>query len=211
MSQLFVKICGISTSDAAAAVADSGADAIGFVFAPGSPREVSAEQARSLIAELPNLIETVGVFRKQPIDTVLRIARSAGISTVQLHGDETDAEFDRLRAEGFDTIRAISIDEYRRLSRAARVRPADRLLIDAVTPGGGIAFDPALLAGESPKGAWILAGGLTPHNVAELVRTVRPGGVDVSSGVEISRGVKDAGLIRAFVSEARAASLGNSR
>jgi len=154
MSQLFVKICGISTMDAAVAVADSGADAIGFVFAPGSPREVTAEQARVLASELPPSIDTVGVFRNQPIDTVLRTAANAGLRTVQLHGSETDAEFDRLRAEGFDAIRAISIDDYLRLS---------------------------------------LAGAVRPH------------GVDVSSGVEISRGVKGPSLIRDFVAAARAA------
>ncbi|QYH35164.1 phosphoribosylanthranilate isomerase [Salinibacterium sp. M195] len=205
MSQLFVKICGISTMDAAAAVADSGADAIGFVFAPGSPREVAPEQARLLQTALPPSIETVGVFRNQPIDTVLRTARLAGVATVQLHGDETDAEFDRLRAEGFDTIRALSIDDYLRLTNAGQLRSVDRLLIDAVTPGGGAAFDPAPLLDAAPVDFWILAGGLNPQNVAELVRSVRPGGVDVSSGVEASRGVKHPALIRRFVAEARSA------
>jgi phosphoribosylanthranilate isomerase len=205
MSQTFVKICGISTMDAVAAVADSGADAIGFVFAPGSPRQVTDDQARSLMTELPSSIETVGVFRNQPIDVVLRTASSAGLTTVQLHGDETDAEFDRLRAEGFATIRALSIDDYRRRALSGEVRPDDRLLVDAVTPGSGATFDAALLAGATPAGFWILAGGLTPGNVAELVRAVGPSGVDVSSGVESSRGVKDPGLIRAFVEAARTA------
>lgn len=190
--------------DAAAAVADSGADAIGFVFAAGSPRQVSAEQARSLTTELPPAVETVGVFRNQPIEEVLRTASSAGLATVQLHGKETDAEFDRLRAEGFGTIRAISIDEYRRLALAGELRSEDRLLVDAVTPGGGETFDTSLLVQAPPSGAWILAGGLTPHNVAALVRAVGSPGVDVSSGVEVSRGVKDAGLIRAFVASVRA-------
>jgi len=205
MSRTFVKVCGISTTDAAAAVADSGADAIGFVFAPGSPRLVTAEQARSLAADLPSSMETVGVFRDQPINAVLHTAASAGLTTVQLHGGETDAEFDRLRAEGFDTIRAISIEDYRRLALAGQVRTNDRLLIDAVTPGGGTTFDPSLLVDAPPPGFWMLAGGLTPQNVGELVRTVHPPGVDVSSGVEVSRGVKDPDLIRAFVAAARSA------
>jgi phosphoribosylanthranilate isomerase len=205
MSRTFVKVCGISTADAAAAVVDSSADAIGFVFAPGSPRLVTVEQTRSIAAGLPSSIETVGVFRNQPIDTVLRTASRAGLTTVQLHGGETDADFDRLRAEGFDTIRAISIDDYRRLALAGQVRPNDRLLVDAVTPGGGTSFDPALLVDTPPSGFWMLAGGLTPHNVGELVRTVHPPGVDVSSGVEASRGVKDPELIRAFVDAARSA------
>ena len=203
---MFVKICGISTADAAAAAVDSGADALGFVFAPGSPRTVTAEQVRALISELPEACETVGVFRNQPIDEVLHTASRAGVSTVQLHGDDTPDDFERLRAAGFATIRALSIDGYRRLASAGGSAPGtDRLLIDAVVPGSGATFDPALLAGAPPEGFWILAGGLTPHNVAELVRTVRPGGVDVSSGVESSRGVKDPGLIRAFVDAVRAA------
>lgn len=205
MSQIFVKVCGITTTDAAAAVADSGADAIGFVFASGSPRRVTAEQVRSLATELPSSVETVGVFRNQPIDEVLRTASSAGLATVQLHGKETEAEFDRLRAEGFGTIRAISIDDYRRLVLAGEVRPDDRLLVDAVAPGGGETFDTTLLEQAPPSSFWILAGGLTPHNVSERVRTVSPPGVDVSSGVEVSRGLKSPDLIRAFVDAVRGA------
>lgn len=206
MSGTFVKICGITTTDAAAAAVDSGADAIGFVFASGSPRMVTAGQARSLAAELPSSLETVGVFRNQPIDDVLRTARRAGVTSVQLHGNEGEDDFDRLRAEGFDTIRALSIDSYRRLASAERAQlRADRLLLDAVAPGSGTTFDTTLLVGAHPEGFWILAGGLTPRNVAELVRTVRPGGVDVSSGVESSRGIKDPGRIRAFIEAVRAA------
>jgi phosphoribosylanthranilate isomerase len=205
VSAIFVKICGIMTADAAAAAVDSKADAIGFVFAPGSPRELTAKTARSLAAELPSWIETVGVFRNQPIDVVLRTASHVGLTTVQLHGDEHDAEFDRLRAEGFDTIRALSIDDYRRLTLAGGVRSDERLLVDAVTPGSGATFEPSLLAGLVLTDFWILAGGLTPHNVAELVRRVHPGGVDVSSGVESSRGIKDPALIRAFIAAARSA------
>ncbi len=205
MSGIFLKICGITTADAAAAVADSNADAIGFVFAPGSPRELTAENARLLTADLPSSVETVGVFRNQPIDEVLRTASRVGLTTVQLHGDEGDADFDRLRAEGFDTIRALSIENYRRLTLTGGVRPDDRLLVDAVSPGGGATFTPSLLESVVLPDFWILAGGLTPHNVADHIRTMHPGGVDVSSGVEASRGVKDPALIRAFVDAARSA------
>lgn len=120
-------------------------------------------------------------------------------------GNESDAEFDRLRAEGFDTIRALSIDDYRRLTLAGGVRPDDRLLVDAVAPGGGETFEPSLLVGATPSDFWTLAGVLTAENVAELVRTVHPDGVDVSSGVEASQGVKDPALIRAFVDAVRSA------
>ncbi|MFT2816683.1 phosphoribosylanthranilate isomerase [Leifsonia sp. A12D58] len=199
MSQTFVKICGITTADAAGAVSESGADAIGFVFAPGSPRTISAEVARSLAAAVSPEIETVGVFRNQPLDAVLRIAAAADLTTVQLHGDEPESDFERLRREGFRTIRAVSIETYRGLAADS----TDRLLIDAVSPGGGTLFDTSELESTPPQGFWILAGGLTAGNVRELVDGVRPGGVDVSSGVESSRGVKDLGLIRDFVQAAR--------
>jgi len=204
MTHLFVKICGISTPVAAEAVVEAGADAIGFVFAPGSPRFVTAEQVLSLTQGLASQIETVGVFRNQPIDEVIATARRADVATVQLHGDESDADFDRLRAEGFGTIRAISVEDYRRRSLAGELRADERLLIDAVTPGAGATFDPALLEGTALPESWVLAGGLTTDNVAELVRTLQPGGVDVSSGVEASRGVKDLARIRDFVAAARA-------
>ncbi|NYJ18703.1 phosphoribosylanthranilate isomerase [Glaciibacter psychrotolerans] len=204
MSQVYVKVCGISTAAAAQAVVDSGADAIGFVFAPGSPRLVSVEHAAGLAADLPVSIETVGVFRNQPLDLVLSSASQAGLTTVQLHGDEPDDHFDRLRDEGFRTIRALSIDRYREGAGSMRLGE-DRVLIDAVTPGAGTTFDTTDLENRPPHGFWLLAGGLAPDNVAGLVRAVRPGGVDVSSGVESSRGVKDSGLIRAFVAAARQA------
>lgn len=203
MSQTFVKICGITTADAAGAVSESGADAIGFVFAPGSPRTVSAEVARSLAAAVSPEVETVGVFRNQPLDAVLRIAADAGLTTVQLHGDEPESDFARLRREGFRTIRAVSIETYRGLAAGSSASASDRLLIDAVSPGGGTLFDTTELETAPPQGFWILAGGLTPGNVRGLVDGVRPGGVDVSSGVESSRGVKDLGLIRDFVQAAR--------
>ena len=224
MSQTFVKICGITTADAAGAVSDSGADAIGFVFAPGSPRTISAEVARSLAAAVSPEIETVGVFRNQPVDAVLKIAADAGLTTVQLHGDEPVSDFERVRREGFRTIRAVSIETYRDLAASgggnyvsgngdhgsgrssgsgSSDSGSDRLLIDAVSPGGGTLFDTTELESAPPQGFWILAGGLTPGNVRALVDGVRPGGVDVSSGVESSRGVKDLGLIRDFVQAAR--------
>lgn len=206
MTPTYIKVCGISTADAAAAAVAAGVDAIGFVFAPGSPREVKAEHAATLATGIPETVETVGVFRNQPLDEVLRTASRAGLTTVQLHGDEPTAHFDSLRAEGFRTIRALSIDAYARLVASGEAATsADRLLIDAVDPGSGSTFDTASLEASPPTGFWLLAGGLTPQNVTALLRTVRPGGVDVSSGVESSRGVKDIGLIHDFIAAARAA------
>jgi len=202
---MFVKICGLREPATLAAAIEAGADAVGFVFAPGSPRTVDAETARDLLKKAPEGILTVGVFRRQPIDEVIATARAARVNTVQLHGGEPLADFARLTAEGFGTIRALSIDEY---AREAQNNPeglhAHRLLIDAPMPGAGEPFDPTALIEHPPHGDWLLAGGLHPGNVAELVAATAATGVDVSSGVESARGHKDSTLIRRFIAAARA-------
>ncbi|MFH8734112.1 MULTISPECIES: phosphoribosylanthranilate isomerase [unclassified Streptomyces] len=197
---MYVKICGLRTADTLDAAVAAGADAVGFVFAPGSPRLIGAEAARELARRVPAAVETVGVFRRQPIEEVLATASAARLTTVQLHGDEEDAAFERLRAEGFRTIRALAWDGY--LARP-EMDPADRLLLDAPVPGSGARFDTDLLAERPPQGFWLLAGGLDPDNVGAAVRSAAPGGVDVSSGVESEKGVKSADLIRRFVAAAR--------
>jgi phosphoribosylanthranilate isomerase len=197
---VYVKICGLRTADTLDAAVAAGADAVGFVFAPGSPRLIGAEAARELARRVPAAVETVGVFRRQPIEEVLATASAARLTTVQLHGDEEDEAFERLRAEGFRTIRALAWDGY--LARP-RMDPADRLLLDAPVPGSGTRFDTGLLAERPPQGFWLLAGGLDPDNVGAAVRAAAPDGVDVSSGVESERGVKSADLIRRFVAAAR--------
>lgn len=201
---MFIKICGLSEPETLAAAVDAGADAVGFVFAPGSPRTVTAEVARELVAQVPDTVETVGVFRGQPLDEVIATARAAGVRTVQLHGGEPVADLDRLRTEKFGTIRALSVDEYLVLTKEdPEGLKRHRLLLDAPIPGAGIPFDPAPILSHPPFVGWILAGGLTPSNVAELIGQVHPTGVDVSSGVESSRGVKDALLIAQFIAAAR--------
>ncbi len=205
---MFVKICGLREPVTLAAAVHAGADAVGFVFAPGSPRTVDADTVRRLLTAVPASVQTVGVFRRQPIDEVLATATAAGVSTVQLHGGEPLAELDRLRAAGFDTIRALSLDEYlhERQHDPAGLR-RHRLLLDAPVPGAGEPFDTTALRAHPPHGDWLLAGGLTPANVRELLAALGNGsapGVDVSSGVESSRGHKDAALIDAFIAAARA-------
>ncbi|HEY5222528.1 MAG TPA: phosphoribosylanthranilate isomerase [Microbacteriaceae bacterium] len=212
---LFVKICGLRDPAALDAAIAAGADAVGFVFAPGSPRLLDADAARQLVARAPTELETVGVFRKQPIAEVLRIATAAGITTVQLHGDESAADFARLAGEGFRTIRAISSQTYLRertagLETGTETSTDQRLLIDAPRPGEGRRFDLTELAASVPVGFWLLAGGLTAENVAAAVVATSPSGVDVSSGVESSRGVKDVVLIRRFIAAARSVSAGSS-
>lgn len=205
---LWVKICGLSTPEAVETAIESGADAVGFVLAPGSPRTVDAALAASLVhaareaaRRAGRSVETVAVVRNQTLDDVARLAREAGVDTVQLHGDEPDAVADALRAAGFRVIRALSAGDYTRRSAAGWSSP-DRLLLDAAVPGSGARFSDDEL-GEAPEGFWALAGGLSPENVASAVEALKPTGVDVSSGVESSRGVKDLGLIKAFIAAAR--------
>jgi phosphoribosylanthranilate isomerase len=203
---VFVKICGLREPVTLAAAVDAGADAVGFVFAPGSPRTIDPAVARELMAGIPETVQTVGVFRSQPIDEVLRMAGEAGVNTVQLHGGEPLADVERVREAGFGTIRALSIHEYlQEVERDPVGIRAHRLLIDAPMPGAGEVFDTTALQAHPPQNGWLLAGGLNPGNVADLIRAARPGGVDVSSGVEVARGQKDAALIREFVAAARAA------
>ena len=198
----WVKICGLRSRDAVDAAVESGADAIGFVFAAGSPRFIEPAEAAELVASIPSTVETVAVVRDQPIESVIGWARMAGVTTVQLHGGEPESEAQRLRDAGFAVIRAISIDDYRQ--RASELA-GDRLLIDAIEPGAGLRFDDSLLLDAPPTAPWILAGGLDPDSVAGAIVALRPNGVDVSSGVESSRGVKSPELIRAFVSAAKEA------
>lgn len=203
---MFVKICGLKTPESVAAAVDAGADAIGFVFAPNGPRTTDPESVAQLVTGLPGSVETVGVFRNQPIDEVLDVARRARVQTIQLHGAETLADLAAVKHAGFGVLRAFSAKGYTQLPVQERTLwDQERLLLDAVEPGAGQTFDTVLLRDDSPAGFWLLAGGLTPQNVATLAATLQPAGVDVSSGVESARGVKDVGLIRAFVAAAKSA------
>ncbi len=195
---MFVKVCGLRTPETVDAAVEAGADAVGFVFAPGSVRLIEPAAAAELVARVPEGVETVGVFRGQPIDEVLRLARASGVGTIQLHGDEPDEYFARAAEAGFRTIRAISASRYTASGHAG----GERLLIDATVPGSGEPFDPADLP-VPPTVDWLLAGGLRPDTVASLIAAFGPSGVDVSSGVESAPGVKDPSLIRAFARAAR--------
>lgn len=206
MTERYVKICGLSTPGTVAAAVEAGADALGFIFAPGSVRTVEPGVVRQLINDVPATVETVGVFRNQPLDVVLSTAAAAGVSTVQLHGEEPLADIRAAQEAGYRTLRAFSAPRYAALSSAGRAEWArERILLDAVDPGAGETFDPSVLAGRAPGGFWLLAGGLTVDNVAALLNSSGATGADVSSGVESRRGVKDTGLIRAFIAAARSA------
>jgi phosphoribosylanthranilate isomerase len=197
-----VKICGITNLEDALAAVEAGADLLGFNFYKRSPRYVTPEMARGMIEKLSESVASVGVFVNEPEpEAVERIAREAGVSAAQLHGDETPEFCSRIR--GLLTIKALRVGPNYDAARAAEFG-TDALLLDAFVKGEwggtGHTFDWALArrTRESvPK--LFLAGGLTPENVAAAVEAVNPYAVDVCSGVETSPGRKSFRLMRRFV------------
>jgi phosphoribosylanthranilate isomerase len=204
--QVKVKICGItSVSDAAAAV-DAGADAVGLMFCPTSPRLISLDTAQAIARQLPSFVLRVGVFAAPAPEDVLCAMRQCGLNLLQFHGQETP-EF--CRQFGMMTMKAFRIRDAQSLLEIQEFS-TDAVLLDSFTPGKaggtGETFNWALAVEAAKFGKPIfLAGGLTPENVAEAVRMVRPFGVDVSSGVEQSPGKKDPKKMRDFIAAVRSA------
>jgi len=193
-----VKICGLMKEENVKAAVDSGADAIGFVFAK-SKREVSIERARQLAQHIPKGIMKIGVFVDAPIDFVLQVYEEVPLDFVQLHGHETNEDIKKI---GIPTIKACSIKNQEDIVRALSYE-TDFLLLDApgiqFAGGSGQTFDWGLL--DHPKlkeRKVILAGGLNPSNVANALETAEPYMVDVSSGVE-KNGQKNNHLITSFI------------
>ena len=198
---MFVKVCGTTSEEDALLAVAMGADAVGFVFAP-SPRQVSAGLVRDIVKRLPREVVTVGVFRDEAPDRVVRIVNDAGLRAAQLHGHETAEQAQFVRDRVPLLIQAFPAGDPA-VARAHEYRP-DAILLDAATPGSGHVFDWDLAQG--PSGIrLILAGGLTPDNVAAAIAQVHPWGVDVVTGVESSPGRKDPVKVRAFVANAKAA------
>ncbi|MFF3328625.1 phosphoribosylanthranilate isomerase [Streptomyces sp. NPDC002888] len=200
-TSLFVKVCGLKTDRDVDTAVEAGADAIGFVFSD-SPRRVDAATAARLARRVPEHVLTVGVFRAEPLHDVRSLAADSGVRAVQLHGPEDRGYYDALATGGWTLVRATAFGE-----PAPRFGDLgeDMLLLDAPVPGSGVAWDWSGKSLAAPGEKWLLAGGLTPANVRDAVDATHPWGVDVSSGVERSRGVKDPALIAAFVRAARAA------
>lgn len=199
---MFVKICGITNEDDALLAVAMGADAVGFVFAP-STRQVAPQQVYDITRRLPPEVLTVGVFRDELPEQVVKQAMRAGVKAIQLHGRETPEQTAYVASHYRWVIKAFTAGSAQ-LPRAQEWG-TDLILVDAPNPGGGKVFD-WTLAGEAPGDLrLILAGGLTPDNVADAVTAVEPWGVDVSSGVEERPGRKDATLMRRFIANARAA------
>ncbi|WP_084963465.1 phosphoribosylanthranilate isomerase [Thermoactinospora rubra] len=196
---MFVKICGLREPEHIEAAVEAGADAVGFMLT-ASPRRVSPERAAELAALVPPHVLTVGVFMGESPEEIRQAVTAAGLRGIQLHGRHPHADFTALKDLGVTLVRAVPPDADLRCG----AYDEDLLLVDAPKAGGaGEPWDWAAVRGRA-SGRWLLAGGLAPDNVGRAIEAARPWGVDVSSGVEVARGVKDAGLIRAFVAAARA-------
>ena len=205
---MLVKICGITRADDAEAAVEAGAGAIGFVFWPESPRFIDPYRARAIASTLPPFVTAVGVFVNQPLPHVNAVASLVRLGAVQLHGDETP---EYAAAVPRSIIKAVSFGPGDDVLVGAW--PANTtLLLDAHDPvkrgGTGRTIDWTAAAALAAQWKILLAGGLTPDNVMEAVAQVRPFGIDVSSGVERTPGVKDHQLIHALFEALRTATAG---
>jgi phosphoribosylanthranilate isomerase len=195
-----IKVCGLTRRQDVVAAVEAGADLVGFVFVPNTPRAVDPDRW-SWIREVQGAV-TVGVFRDQPVRHILAVRDRLRLDVVQLHGNEPEEYLDVL---GKEVIRRVSVEPPIDWDRVAGLAARCLPLFDPGA-GDGIAWQWSVLENRPPGIRCGLAGGLAPERVAEAVRTVRPDLVDVSSGVESAPGIKDHFKIRQFVAEARAAS-----
>jgi phosphoribosylanthranilate isomerase len=200
MQRTRVKICGITRAEDAAAVVMYGADALGLVFYPGSPRHVTLEQARAIAGTVAPLVTIVGLFVNPSPETVRTVLDTVPLGLLQFHGAEANAHCKQF---GLPFIKSIAIgDGVDVLSHMQGYPDASGFILDAWQPqqhgGGGETFDWDRVPDSSPAPV-ILAGGLTPGNVSLAIRSTRPYAVDVSSGVETSKGIKSAEKIAAFM------------
>ena len=194
---MLIKICGLTNSEDAEAAVAAGADFVGFVFRPGTPRAVDPGAA-GWIHEITGA-EKVGVFLDSPIETVVRVRDFLGLDWIQLHGEEPDSFMEVL---GEKVIRRVKVETEVDWDRVAHLAERCLPLFDPGA-GDGATWAWEVLRERLPGVRFGLAGGLTPDNVADAVRTVRPHLVDVSSGVESEPGIKDNAKIRAFVDAVR--------
>jgi phosphoribosylanthranilate isomerase len=197
---MFLKICGLTNEADAAHAAAAGATALGVVFAPSSPRCVSPDRARDIVEAVPASVPVVGVFVNAPLEDIVAVVAHTGIRIVQLHGDEPEQYAASLKVP---LLRAADVNV------GLEAWPTATLLLDAVSGpergGTGRRVDWTQAAAIARRRKTVLAGGLTPDNVAEAIATVRPFGVDVSSGVEASPGRKDPVKVSRFLEAAKKA------
>ena len=207
-----IKICGLTRNEDVQAAVAAGADAIGFVFYPDSPRYVAPDAAARLIAALPPFVTAVGLFVNATEQQVVQVLEQAPVALLQFHGDETPVQCAAIaKAAGRPFIRALRVRADMQgadlLEYAQDYRDAAGLLLDTFVDsygGGGKVFDWSVIPKElAPR--VVLSGGLSVQNATDAVLRVRPYAVDVSSGVELSKGIKDADKIRAFIDAVRQA------
>jgi len=205
-----VKICGITNAEDAAIVVEVGAEAVGFVFHRKSPRAVEPALVKQIVATLPPLVTPVGVFVNEDVATVRAIMDNCGLALAQLHGDETAVYCQELARPVMKALRLKDRGSFLALAEFQGLAAVRGFVLDTFSEkayGGTGEVTHWGLAAEAAKSAMILlAGGLTPENVAEAIRTVHPYGVDVSSGVESVPGKKDHGKVRAFLHAVRVVS-----
>jgi len=201
-----IKICGLTDRDQAVAIAQLGVSTLGFILVPGTPRYVDPEAVAAITAALPKTVTTVGVFLDAPLDRVIAVVQSAGLTAVQLHGCEDPAYCRALGAElpGVERLKAFRVRTTEDLDRVeAYAGAVETVLLDAWHPeragGSGQVFDWNLTHNFRPSLPWLLAGGLTPHNLAVALAAVRCDGIDLSSGVEVRPGWKDPGKVAEVV------------
>lgn len=204
-----VKICGVTTPDAARMAAEAGADAVGLNFYPQSPRYISPQSAADIIRALPPFTASIGVFVNFPLRQACAIAFQLGLRGIQTVDDRPQSD-DTFPFAHIPAFRVKDKDDLPAIREfVTKCKPA-AVLIDSHVPGQmggtGVTAPWHVLAGFDPGVPLILAGGLTPDNVAEAIRIVKPWGVDVASGVESSPGVKDPGKVSDFLSAVRSVS-----
>lgn len=204
------KICGITNLDDAQQAADNGADAIGFNFYKGSKRYIAPSDAAAIVEKVTMRVEKIGVFVNASVEEIVEIEDTAQLDTVQLHGDETPEFIESLRLESDATIiKAVRIGQGFEPRNVLKYK-ADAILLDAFSDvergGTGMTIDRTVARQVAELVDRVyLAGGLTPENVAEAIREVRPFAVDVASGVESSPGEKDPAKVAAFIEAAKEA------
>ena len=207
MSAVRIKVCGITRPEDGQLAAALGADAIGLVFYPKSPRHVSLAQARAIVAALPPFVSVVALFVDPEPDAVHAVLNAVPIDLLQFHGDEDEGfcrQFDRPYIKAARVRPDVDLVQYARSFSSAQA-----ILLDAFVEGyggGGKVFDWTLIPPDFAR-PLILSGGLDAGNVVDAIARVRPAAIDVSSGVEAARGIKDAEKIREFVAAVRSAGL----
>ncbi|BAY94176.1 MULTISPECIES: phosphoribosylanthranilate isomerase [unclassified Tolypothrix] len=197
-----IKICGITQPQQSVAIASLGATALGFICVPTSPRYVNVQQIKAAVAPLPHHIDKIGVFANSSIPEITQTVVESGLTSVQLHGNESPEFCQQLRQAlpGVEIIKALRIRSHEHLQQVTEyTNYIDTLLLDAYHPqhlgGTGQTLDWTMLQQFSPGCPWFLAGGLTPDNILDALSLVKPNGIDLSSGVERKPGDKDLDLV----------------